>query len=806
MAIRIIDEFKVKPTGFLASWRYARVLIDDKTYVITQGNVPGKEAINLPNISDYNKVSRRYANGAKITEFFNVNTNQKITVYAQNSTPFANAVVITQAPPLPPTPPPNPFGTATYGTYLIHRFADIDNRIIKLQVDKRGWTGATTTVLNGGGSSITLSKKPLSEIVDFIHSLECTINLISETEFFFGGLFTDDGRMFKCTVTYENTGDVIFKGFVEPHSAREPFVAAPYGVSFRAVDGLGALDGITYPIPAGGRTNMRQTWVSILQYCFSKTDLELPFYTMNNLYEAKMLNGLDDDPMLQSKVNPLRFSDDKGNIMTCLEVLQNVCRQFTGYITQSEGCWHFVRVPELANPVVRRRKYQANGLFLFGEQVNNLMQLGHEEEVELLSDAEFEIHNAYKRVTALHKFGWVPSVIFNGDFESWDGTNFEYWTKFGGIDVSRVQNSIPGVGGTPILINDHSMQFNARYDLSKWMQPNNIRVVAGDKLSLSFNVGSNSPKTVIDYVYLRISLDDGAGNVYWLSRPSAAVVGGQLKAVEPVWVLNSLQTYDAQMGMGPKQTSSFIFTINIPVTPVSGDVTIQFFGFKKIDTTIKRLSGDNEYIYSAMQIDNISMAVTNVGNNAIPDGVLYTSEQAKFYTESPDMITLLFGDNVDLYQTTNVTSNASNVLINNISSIYTSDGSYSTLWYEYGLSTLQLPIVNWTAKAMLKLYQSPFRIFSAGAKGVFNGLTVFNICLLEDQVYAIQSGEFDLRMKQFNRMVLVQLFYKNIPTNNFGIPHTVMQMGLPPIFNNPNQPVPVAGVRIFTNQFTEQFT
>lgn len=814
MARRVIDQFSVKPSGFLASWRYARVVIDDETYAITQEDVPGKESINLPCISDYNKKDRRYANGAQITQFCNIITHQQITVFAQDCTPFANAVVDADVPacgfmtPLPePAVPPRPWGTATYGAFKFFEYCDIDSRLIRVDIEKRDYAGAVTEIDFGGGTAVNVSYKSLDELTDPVHSSEMVIQFMALVNGAYDDLYTDDERMFRVRASYVDTGDIKFKGFIKPDSASEPFVAPPYPVTIRVTDGLGALKNITYPIPYGSKTNLRQSWVDILAYCYAMTDIDLPIYTQVNLYEAKMANGLDDDPLAQSTVNPLRFADDKGNIMSCYEVLEYMGKQWTAYSVQSDGVWQFIRIPELSNPVVRGRMYQSDAFFLFGQQTDNLLTLGTantDVDVTILGPPDISIHNAYKRVAVLQKFGFVPSVIFNGDFELYNDPNFPYWTKYGGIDVSRAQNTVPGVNGALVPINDYSLQFNQKYDLSKWMQPNDIRVNSGDKLSISFSIGSTSPAEVMDYIYMRVILTDGVTS-YWLTAPQATVANGQLSLIEPKWE-TSLQNYVAYVGTGPKTIPSYIFTINVPVAPIDGDVTIQFFGFIKREKKPRVINGilqNNEYAYSPMQIDNVSLALTNTNNNAIPDGILYISEQQRYFTQSPPLMEVLFGDNTVL-QNTNVTQSY-NVLKNAISNIFTVDGSYSTLWYEYGLGSDQLPIANWAAKSLLKLYQRPFRIWTGGMRGEFSVVNTFNICYLDGQTYAVMSGDFDLKTRQFNRAVLCEIFYKNIPTYNIGVPHNPGQ-ALPPIFNNPNNPVPVVGTRIFTDEFTQQFT
>lgn len=112
-----IDQFGVKPSGLLASWRYRSVQTDENGNVTSQC-VPRKECMNLPCIADYSKTNRRYKSGDLITEYCNTVTHTNYRIYAQDCEPFAVVQTDLDAPkcggggnPLPtPAVPPNPFG------------------------------------------------------------------------------------------------------------------------------------------------------------------------------------------------------------------------------------------------------------------------------------------------------------------------------------------------------------------------------------------------------------------------------------------------------------------------------------------------------------------------------------------------------------------------------------------------------------------------------------------------------------------------------------------------------------------------
>lgn len=825
----IIDTFSAKPSGFLASWRYRRVRVDENGNLSSEP-VPGKQNLDQPCLSDYNRVDRRYRDGDLITEFCNLDTFTNYRIYAQNCTPFAFVQTDLNAPkcgylePLPePAVPPNPFGNAVYGEYYYFDYCDIEGVPISVKIFKKSYAGVPIKVDEGGKSPVVLDYKIADTDNKFspIRACECIITFNSLVDFQFQRFYTDDEREYKVEI--RKGGELKFAGYIIPDTAEEPFVATPYPITIRATDGVAALKNITYPLPIGSDIRIRQSFRDIIAYCLAMTNLPLNIRTITNLYETKMANTIDDDPLVQATVSPLRMADSKGNIFSAYDALTAVCELFGARFYQQDGCWNFERINELSGNVIRRRNYNYTGLFLFSEEVTFLRVAGKDQDIELINkDHNIRTGNAYKRVETLLKFGETPAVLFNGNFEDFDGQNFRYWTKFGGINISQVQRTIRGSGGIVLPIQDFCCSFNEKNNSGKWIQANPIMIRKGDKIAISIDLSA----LFVNTFKMRIKV----GKYYLFNQPTTT---------EYNWV-TSLSTASINVNyfsdnITPNVQSFANYTLNMPEAPESGDMIIQLFGF---NNTGPDGSDTTPFGLGAGLIDNVSISVNTPEGKNLPDGQLNLSEQLGFYTNSPEQIELIYGDYVEDFTIVNAPFNfqlningyinpfgptvnsidldsaiANGIVqttINDIYAIRTSDGSYSTAWYEYGQSNDRLPIGLTTAKAILKAYQKPFRYIDGSYRG--QNLSYGDLIRYEvpnnqpfsNRVFMIMEGQFDLKYNTLTGCSVVEIFSKNINSNDATIPHSPGDIS-PPITQNPNNPSPDTVVGIFTEEFTEQF-
>lgn len=841
MAAWEIDRFSVRPSGVFANWRYKRVLIDELGNITTAG-VPGKEEMNLPCLGDYKKRDRRFSQGQLITEFCNLTTHTNYRVYAQDCTPFAyvqtdlNAAKCGYVTPIAaPFVPPNPFGTAEYGLYAYLNYCDNKNVPINIKIFRRGYEDTPIKINHGGASPAVISYKNNNDNKFVpLRSCELRLTFVSDASFNLEKFYTEDEREFKIQII--KAGITKFFGFGTASEASEEFAATPYDVTWRATDGLGGLKKIDYPMPIGSKTDIQQKFIEILCFCLARTNLNLNISTICNLYEVKMSTSLDDDPLNQSTVSPMRFIE-KGKVMNCYQVLEAVCKEFGAFIVQDNGAWHFVRQSELANDILRQRTYNDTGFFLGSRQFSNKrVATCKGTDITILDDkTTLVMGNAYKRAEVIVDFGEPPFLLFNGDFELYDGFNFPGWTKYGGIEVSRVEKKIKTTTGE-IPSGNFALQFDKRADNAKYIESGKIQVYQKDKITLAFNVSKttqNNPTSTTTTpnpgggrpirggndiigtpttpaprigpgipLKLRIKLGE-----YYLTNPNGDN--------EYTWVAQ-LVTCTIMVNNPSDTIDAFLVSLDIPEAPVSNTMQIQIYGFVVTNT-----------IYYPVYIDNIN--ISRSSENKTVGRVLYVTQQDGFYTTKPEPTTLLFGDYGGLRIVDTLsrgttdrprpTRGNSFEITEDHYAIRTKDGSYSTGWYEFGGPTTPIPIGLALSQSIMKAYQKPFRFLEGSFLGNnISYLDIFNVNLpnntdFNDRIFALLSGDFDLVSGEVKNANYVEIFSKPGKTVDIVLPGKNGD-ALPLVSQNPNPepglillPNPDPGNDgIFTREFTPEFT
>lgn len=376
-----IDSIQVITSGQPEA-RYADVFVDDNG-IVTHEAVPGKKFIGNTPLTSFPVVNRQaFYPPLAFTTFCNYTTFTKNRIFASVNSPFAYNLPEVNSPecgyeePVPtPGVPYSPFGTPNYGDYAYFEYCDRDGRLVQMFIRKKNYTGSVRTIKFKGKTPIVISRPSIEEL-EVIAKTECKVTLVATENFEFSDFFTEDERMFQGEVVKD--GITEFKGYLQPDFGNEKFDSPATEVMIRFTDGLSQLKQVTYPIPLGGTTAQRQSFKDILCYCFAPLNLNLNVSTIVNQYATTNKTGLNDDPMAQNSISPLRLVDDKGTTLTSYEVLETIAKSFRAVIVQDGGEWHFVRRKELVLGTSRRRIYDYKGVFLYAEQYISPRIVGRE--------------------------------------------------------------------------------------------------------------------------------------------------------------------------------------------------------------------------------------------------------------------------------------------------------------------------------------------------------------------------------------------------------------------------------------------
>lgn len=379
MAEYIVDEFKVKRTGLFAAWRGIRIYVSDGGVVRTENTT--SETINLDRISDYKSNDRRYAPGDEITQFCNLDTFTRYRVVAIDERPFVVVTDTLNSPecgyetPIPePYVPFNPYGTPTYNSYRTFDYCNFEGLASQILIEKKDYQGDNLPIAVGDQFPVIIDYKEVDTKFDPIRPMEFALNFIENSNFELEEFFTEDERTFRVTVT--EGGQIKAKGYVIPDSCTEGFVEGNNVVSIKCTDAIQSLKTVTFPIDRQLGFDAQKSFLGIICFCLSPTNLNLNINTICNYYATGMPTGLGDDPLDLATINPLRLVDDKGATLNCFTVLEEVCKAFGMFMVQSEGVWNFVRLNELSQEIVRQRNYTYKGFRISQQQIANKRIIG----------------------------------------------------------------------------------------------------------------------------------------------------------------------------------------------------------------------------------------------------------------------------------------------------------------------------------------------------------------------------------------------------------------------------------------------
>lgn len=332
--------------------------------------------------------------------------------------------------------------TDTYNTRWQCQFTNLLNEKWYVDIKEKDYAldalditlGATPVIINTGSSD--------GNKFEIIRGSECKLQLISESDFQFSDLFTDDERKYKVVISKDVlTGSVDVKtmqwtGFVLPDIYREPYICVPYIVEVSASDGFGTLKNFDYKFYDGTNySGILDTW-SILKEILNKLNLWLDSVVINSLVEtgdtqSNSGNSYLNNPFTFIYVN-LEAYEDKD----CDFILREILKPFGCRIFQQGGKFWIERINDLAADTVDEftDTYNNSNPAII-ENTSLIIQMTNSAAsdatkcVFLNQSQALEILPAWKNSKVKNELMHNTQLIYNGDFTFWDNDLIIGWKK-----------------------------------------------------------------------------------------------------------------------------------------------------------------------------------------------------------------------------------------------------------------------------------------------------------------------------------------------------------------------------------------
>lgn len=555
------------------------------------------------------------------------------------------------------------------------QYNNIVNDEYKCEIYKKGYKGTSTEVKG----KVTIDKGSVKDHLDAVRGTGLSLELEATTLLTLEDLYTDDERAF--TVKLYKNNNILFVGYLKPDGVYQDYVNDVWKINIDCIDGLGALDNLSFVRESGLHFTGKMKPLDIIYYCLKRSGISLPLNTaINTHYEGLTI---DSTTNILNKIylNADRFVKiDDNTIMSCDEVLKSVLDIFTAVITQKDGEWYIYKPNELFNNAfVEFRRYDIANTYTGNVTKNLNVAVGSQVDNfyphHCNANQRIEIKGAASSYRLGYKYGFVAGLITNGNLEHDSSLSYTDWNL---TEANRT-----------IFINNPS---------------DSLGVVTRSKLPAASNkllLTSNAiPLLINDPVKLKVSVSTlGMGGYFFFK----VRVGTYFLNREGNWVTaNTLLNFLLFKQKYSTELASQTFSLEALPLPIAGDVFVEIY-----EPWVQE--GSTEF--TTFRINNVNLVNTFDGGGL--DGEFHTvSRNNKVSSIIKSNKEVFNGDNLGIVYNGAIFKNDLITLTSN----WTRKGFYE-------LSTL----LQIAAEEELRISQKPLKIFTGDLYGYVDYLSVIDI-------------------------------------------------------------------------------
>lgn len=432
----------------------------------------------------------------------------------------------------------------------------------------------------------------------------------------------------KYLVKLYNNDTLEWQGWAISDSVNVSYTTGRQELSFNAVDGLGILEKINYPIST---TTTLVDLKKCIEYILTSLNL-IGFPTGLNVisgisyFAEGMTNRTTNtasDPLNQSYLRITTFLDDNSQSFSCLQVLNEILKGFGARLFQTEGKWYIITPNQFAQSSYYFTEYNSSGTIVTSGTKSLLGNIegytGNTSGLYYVDNSQTKIlRKGYNKISYEKEIDYPNNYITNANLQQYTGVDPFAWTlnaTSGAYSKLKVYeftdfNSI-------ILYSGNVGTANA--------YPNFLPSVKfNDVIKLSFDISNIIPYSSANIIVkVSIAINDGT-NVYYLNSNSS-------------WVSTSA-TYDVEYTGGnfptPPPAISQTINIDMPPAPQDGVLSIIFLNDTNcIDwCEISNFKLDTTQLFQSILIDSYTNDVEEyVYTPDINIGMNYTVVGKYFY-------------------------------------------------------------------------------------------------------------------------------------------------------------------------------
>lgn len=374
----------------------------------------------------------------------------------------------------------------------------------------------------------------------------------------------------KYLVKLYNDSTLEWQGWAISDSVNISYTTGRQELNFNAVDGLGILEKIDFPLSTSIYLVDIKKCISYVIEALNQIGFPSNMNVISGIsyFAEGMTNRTTNtasDPLNQSYLRLTTFIGDNGTVFSCLDVLSEILKGFGARLFQTEGKWYIITPNQFAQSSYYFTEYNPSGTVVTSGTKSLLGNIeaytGNTSGIYFVDNSQTKIlRKGYNKIKYEKDIDYPNNYLTNANLMQYTGSDAYGWTQVvttGGIIKLKIYEK---TDYNSFILYSGNVGTATVY-------PNFLPAVKfNDVLKLSFdlsNIIAYSPQTII--IKVLISLTDGDFTYYLNSERS--------------WIATATE-YEVPFGGGvyptPPQASAQTVTIEIPPAPQDGEITIKF--------------------------------------------------------------------------------------------------------------------------------------------------------------------------------------------------------------------------------------
>ena len=596
------------------------------------------------------------------------------------------------------------------------QYKNIVNDFYRFEIYQVGYTGLESEII---GRAI-IEKASVKDHLDPIRGTSVTVTLEANETVTLEDLYTQNELDFPVKL-YKND-KLIFRGFLNPDGVFQSFTRSEWRITLDCVDGLGAIDNLSFVTEKGLHFVGKMNAQDILFYCLRRTGMLQKINTSVNIF----YDGYEDLPnrnIFESVyLNADRFiKTDDNTIMSCGTVLKSVLDLFNAVITQEDGEWYIYRPNDVyLGGYLDFKKYNISNQYeqtitknlnkILGSQIDNYYP--H----HCNGDQNIQIKGSISAYRINYKYGFLKGLLGNPNLIHDGSLNYNLWEKLDLFNSVVINDPLTTTGIKIKTVPSGSTGLSIIRSFP-------LTFLTGDILRLKVKYEVNTKPTTI-----LLKIQQGSKYLF----RNAVVNYGVADWQDSSGVSTSFRKTTSESLVGGTDT----FVLDFPALLNDGDLTIE----------IRRVFDPSVGVQDIVNILNIDISNISIENNNIV-GEFNTVQRTSG-------VSSIVKANKEIY-------NGDNSLIEYIGAIYKSDQiKLTSNWHRKGFVESK-PILRIAGEDALRISQRPAKIFKGSFFGYIPFLSLQEINRLNGKFMAIEYS-YDT-FTNTGSQKLLELFANEIP-------------------------------------------